>query len=158
MNQEDPSETIRFLYAWYEDENEFFRHGSSPGCPEKEAFWATFLLVALYRWQDDATQEVKLSELLRLYLTVYSRKFAPDMPIEEQPAFLTELQELFYYAREIAFRSDNADEVPHKLWSLLRSVADDANVLSSVGATGYILNMIVAAFEHPIPYRLVLDV
>ena len=154
MQRQKPSQAIRWLYALCTERSTHLRE---MGYTPELAFWADFASVATAQWTDDAEDEVKLSEVLRVYLTVYCENFCPDMPAQEDDPFLERLRKNYDAIREIVFESEDIDDAPRKLSSLLYHCSEKSDLPTSIQAALYVLKLVNASFETPLPFRLVED-
>ena len=150
-----PSEGVKFLYALHKKLSKNLRETLTDYTPE-EAFWMVFAAVAVHPWQDEGQYEVRLSELLRLYLTIYCEQLNPTLAVQDEPDFLEHLRKKFYAVKEIVLQSEDIEDVPRKLCLWLHGSAEEGNIVRSVAGTVYITKM--ANAENPLPFRFVQDV
>lgn len=157
MDLEPPPEPIRLLLAWYRTRSRALREdcGYSP----EEAFWTDFVTAAGYLWasEDEQVPEVRLSEVLRLYLSIYCEDIAPDMKVQEEAGFLERLRETFYAGREIILESDVSD-AGRQLCRLLSLECGIRDIMRAVHASSSVVGMIYSMADAPLPFRLVEDV
>ena len=154
MQRQKPSEAIKWLYALCKERSTQLRE---IGYTAELAFWADFASVATAAWRGDAEDEVKLSEVLRLYLTVYCENCSPDMPAQEEEPFLERLRKNYDAIRQIVLESEDIDDSPRKLSSLLYHCSEESGLPASIQAALYVLKLVNASFETPLPFRLVED-
>ena len=157
MNQlESPADAVKFLYALHKEFSKDLQgsEGLLEFTPE-EAFWAVFAVfaVCLSEEEDEREHKVKLSQLLRLYLTIYCEEIDPKLTVRDEPSVLEQLRKKFYTVREIVLQSDDA---PRKLCKWLHDSVKEANIAKSLAGSLYILKVFNAIF--PLPFIFVEDV
>ena len=93
MRLEKFPEKLDGLYLLYKGSVKF---SQERGFSSEAAFWIAFAEICpCIVWNEDATTEVKLSEVLRLYLSIYYEQVNPQMTVEEEPQFLELLKERY---------------------------------------------------------------
>ena len=154
-----PSEGLKFLYALHKECSKDLqeKEGVLRFTPE-EGFWTVFAVVAVCLWEgeDEAEYEVRLSELLRLYLTIYLEDLNPNLSVGDEPDFLEDLRKKFYEVREIVRQSEDIEDAPRKLGLWLRTSVKQSHAIRLVMGTLYIPMLFNAIF--PLPFRFVQDV
>ena len=154
---ESPSEAVKFFYAIHKDLSKKLQETVDGHTPE-EAFWIVFAVLAAALWegQDEAEHEIKLSELLRLYLTIYCEDLNPTLAIQDEPNVLEQLRKKYYAVREILLQSEDIEHALAKLCLWLQGSPEQGNIIRSVGGTIYIAEMVNDI--SPLPFRFVQDV
>ena len=97
---EQPSEPVRALYQLYESS---VKISQESGFSYEDAFWIDFAIKALSPWGDDSEIEIKLSEIFKLYLTIYCEKIDGSITVEDESVFLGLLKEKWDSINEIVF-------------------------------------------------------
>jgi len=87
---EQPPEPVRALYQLHESNVKGLQED---GFSYEQAFWIDFAIKSLHPWDDEAEIEIKLSEIFRLYLTIYCDKIDRSLTVGNEPAFLELLKE-----------------------------------------------------------------
>jgi hypothetical protein len=64
----EPSEILAALYLLYKDH---FRNLQNAGYSHKEGFWLGFACLPFLPWDERAEDEIRLSQVLRLYSGIY---------------------------------------------------------------------------------------
>jgi len=95
------SEAIRVLYHLHESSVKTLQEG---GFSYEDAFWIDFATTALMDWDDAGETKIRLSEIFRLYLTIYCEKIDRSIKFEDEPAFFDKLAEKYYLVKEIVRR------------------------------------------------------
>jgi len=144
-----------FVYMFYKDLSKADR---KRGFSREEAFWINFAQISFDElWDDNAEVEVHLSEVLRLYLSIYREEINPHMTPEEEAEFLELLKERFYKVDWIIFES-YPDNSGLKVFELGRFIlGEDANVVRQVEVGQRIVEVANALADIPMPYKLVKD-
>lgn len=98
---EIPSEAVRVLYGLHESNVRVLLQ--QEGFSYEDAFWIDFATLALMPWDDAGETQIRLSEIFKLYLTIYCEKIDKSLKVEDESAFLEELAEKYYSVEEILF-------------------------------------------------------
>ena len=107
MNQlESPPDAVKFLYALHKKLSKDLQEQEWEGglkSTAEEAFWTVFAVFAgcLWEGEDEGEHEVNLSQLLRLYLTIYCEEIDPKLTVRDEPSVLEQLRKNFYTVKEI---------------------------------------------------------
>ncbi len=158
MTMEQPSEVIRDFY-------ELCRMLMEPETPKleqyftdttfKQSFWLNFIIIALCTWDQDSKYEIKLSEIFRVYLTIYCEEIDKNMRLEDEPSFLRLLKEKYDKAKEIWFEIDDT-RVGLFLAGL---VPEEESYVDFIKTTYWSMNIIGVMVEiSPLPYKLIEDI
>jgi len=147
---EVPADTIRWLYKIYKGGEKTLKE---QGYSDEEAFWIEFATTSAQMWDDDAEIEVKLSEIFRLYLTIYSEKIDKEMKIEDEAAFMKLLKEKYDQVNKI-FEPENISMAGLELGRVI--LGADANPYKQLMAAAYVLS--VTYRVELMPFKLVKDV
>ncbi len=147
---------LKGLYLLYEgsvkSSNE---HGFSP----EEAFWIAFAEICpSIVWHENASTEVKLSELLRLYLSIYCEQINPQLTVEKEPAFLELLKERYDKVNWIIFEShqDNYGLATLELGRFI--LGEEAELFNQILAGMNIVATGCVIEDGNIPLKLIRDV
>ncbi len=153
---EEASEPIKLLWNLYEIHtkglNESLIKYPLLQYSEEEKFWFSFAITSCYFWDSKAEIEIRLSEIFRLYLTIYCGKIDPNMKVEDEAKFIELLKEKYEEVRQVAFEGDyesskKLGEIIHKgKLNILKQALTASNILT------YALSMV------PMPFRLIDDV
>jgi hypothetical protein len=109
---EIPSEAVEVLYRLHESRvRDLQEHGFS----YEQAFWIDFAEVALMPWDDAGEIEIRLSEIFRMYLTIYCEKINANMKVEDESAFLEGLAEKYDLVNEIVSRGGDPLKLTFRL-------------------------------------------
>jgi len=96
---EKPSEVIREFYLFRRHLMDVMREETVKRKPTlaelfggeifsfEQAFWIDFVSMALCTWDDDAEDEIRLSEIFRVYLTIYREEIVKNMSLENELSF-----------------------------------------------------------------------
>jgi len=87
-------EKFKFLYYFYKnDTKSIMERGFSP----EEAFWNHFAVISSpLVWDNEAETQVKLSEVHRLYLSIFCEDINPQMKVEDESDFLGMLKKKYH--------------------------------------------------------------
>jgi len=152
---EVPSEPVRFLYELYESS---VKKAQEDGFSYEDAFWIDFAMKSLYPWDawDDAEIEINLSEIFRLYLTIYCEKIDRSMTVEDELVFLELLKQKWDSTNEIVFGGVDLAAL-HLGREVLGARTDNPYLYVKAGS--YILAITYRIWDKPIPImKLVKDV
>jgi len=155
MMLEDSSEVTTSLYKFYKDHVEQLRDaGYSP----KEAFWLDFACLPFLPWDEHAENEIRLSQVLRLYFRIYSSSIDSNIKPEDKPAFIDLLKDRYDMVRNI-ISTVASSQLQLELGRFILPDHNDDEMWVHAGLV--VLN---TKFEweeqrrqNPIPYRLVND-
>lgn len=148
---EEAPEPIKILYKLHETSvKELAEHGYS----EEEAFWFGFAVTCLYIWDPDAKVEIRLSEILRLYLTIYCEKVKPEMKVEDEARFTRLLREKYDRIRQFVLEVEDSCESSCKLGEIVHK--DKLNIIKQAFTADSVLSY--AHSTVPMPFKLVKDV
>lgn len=118
----------------------------------EQAFWINFVVMALCTWDDDSEYEIKLSEVFRVYLTIYMNDIVKNMGTEDEFLFIKILKDKYDTANKIFEEEDE-----QKVGLLLARLA--------LGEEVYVFKLVLGALDipsliiyPPIPLRLVKDI
>jgi len=138
------------------------------GFSHEESFWLNFAAISSpLVWDNKADIQVKLSEVFRLYLSIYCEHINPQMKVCDEPEFIEILKERYYKFNGIIdrgpFRLENetADDFATNRfflelgWFLL---GKDANIIRVTQAALSVLEVINTWADNPLPLKLVRDV
>ena len=162
MEMEHPSEVVRGFYEFCRGQMQ--RLMDTPKTCEKffmerltfeQAFWINFTTIALCTWSDDAEYEIRLSEIFRVYLTIYCEEIDRNMKVKDEPSFLRLLKEKYDRPKKILFEKDESKAGLY----LARLALGEASYYDVI-KTIYIAMEIpgVAAATSPLPFKLIEDV
>jgi len=154
-NMENLPEKLCILYQLYKEGAAF---SQKRGFSSEEAFWIQFAQICpSIVWDDNSPTEVKLSEIFRLYLSLYFEQINPQMTVDEEPTFLELLKERYDKVNWIIFESHPNDYglATLDLGRLILGEGADIIRLTQVGMG--IVGVACVMSEH-IPLKLVRDV
>ena len=147
-----PEKLSGLQYLYEESIKYYVEQGFSP----EEVFWIQFAQICpSIVWDENAPNEVKLSEVLRLYLSIYCEKVNPKMTVEEEPAFLELLRERYNKVNWIIFESHQDDYGLATLELGRLILGEGANLIRQTKIGTDVLNI---ARAGPIPLKLVEDI
>ena len=124
------------------------------GYTEEQVFWYSFAIISLYVGNPNAKIEVRLSQIFRLYLTIYCETVDKEMKIEEESKFIELLKQKYEKIRKIVLTNDDSIASSKDLTSLI--LGKEANVIEAafIGAS-------VPSFAYsriPQPFNIIKDV
>ena len=119
----------------------------------EQAFWIHVVGMALCTWDDDSEDEIKLSEVFRVYLTIYWNDIVKNIGTEDELFFIKILKDKYETANKIY-----GDEDPKRVGLSLAHLAlgKEINIIRLSLAATDILSFAPSVF--PIPFRLVKDI
>src|SRR4030042_3630473 len=89
-------ESLQFLYGLYLENVKYKEKNSFFALSPEEAFWEQFAIICQeVVWDNKAESELRLSEVFRLYLSIYYEHINPTMTLEEERSFLKILKEKY---------------------------------------------------------------
>jgi len=158
-------EKFKGLYWFYKNDTKSkMERGFSP----EEAFWNHFAVISSSLvWDNKADTQVKLSEVYRLYLSIYCENINPEMKVEDEPIFLDMLKERYCQFNQIMDRgpfrlkNETTNEFAYNRfylelgWFLL---GKDANIIRLTKAALSVVMVINSLADTPIPLKLMRDV
>ncbi|PKL46680.1 MAG: hypothetical protein CVV39_06885 [Planctomycetes bacterium HGW-Planctomycetes-1] len=174
---ETASDTIKVLYKLNEiSTKELYKQDYS----KEEAFWFGFAVACLYIWDPNAKIEVRLSEILRLYLepipkprktslmalktpimrvlgwlvTIYCEKVNPEMKVEDEARFVELLKEKYRQIRQSVLEIEDTYESSLKLGKIIHK--EKLNIIKQALTADSVLSYAHATV--PMPFRLVNDI
>lgn len=121
----------------------------------EQSFWVNFIAIALCEWDQDSKYKIKLSEIFRVYLTIYCDEIDKNMRAEDEPSFLRLLKGKYDKAKDIWFEIDDT-RVGLFLARLALGETADGDIIKMVCFAGDIPG--VSAAISPLPYKLIEDV
>jgi len=119
----------------------------------EQAFWIHVVGMALCTWDDDSEDEIKLSEVFRVYLTIYRNDIVKNMGTEDELLFIKILKDKYDTANKI-YENEDSRRVGLHLAQL--ALGEEVNIIRLVLAELDILSFAPSVF--PIPFRLVKDI
>jgi len=146
---------IAGLYEVYAGMSERYR---DMGYSYEEAFWIQFTEISFSRvWDENASSEIMLSDILRMYSAFYCRDVRAGVPIQDEPHFLAMLRERFGKADRIVHH--HRLDLDQKTLSLGRLVLpENRDVARQIEAGIILMKLADATSRAKIPFRLVKDV
>jgi hypothetical protein len=148
---ETASDTIKVLYKLNEiSTKELYKQDYS----KEEAFWFGFAVACLYIWDTNAKIEVRLSEILRLYLTIYCEKVNPEMKVEDEARFVELLKEKYRQIRQSVLEIEDTYESSLKLGKIIHK--EKLNIIKQALTADGVLSYAHATV--PMPFKLVNDI
>lgn len=123
------------------------------GYSDEEAFWFGFAVTCLYIWDKNAKVTVKLSEILRLYLTIYCEEIDKGMDIKDETSFLSLLKQNYCEIRKAVLEEDGSLKSSRKLGQIVHG--DKLNIVKqALTADGV---MTFSQSTVPMPFKLIKD-
>ncbi len=123
------------------------------GYSNEEAFWFGFAVTCLYIWDKNAKITVKLSEILRLYLTIYFEEINKEIAIEEEAEFMRLLKRKHCEIRKAVLEEDESLKSSRTLGQIVHG--DKLNIIKqSLTAEGI---MSFSTSTVPMPFKLIND-
>lgn len=153
MPMEKLPEKLCSLHDLYKESIKYY---VERGFSTEEVFWTQFSQICpSIVWDENAPTEVKLSEVLRFYLSIYCEQVNPQMTVEEEPAFLELLRERYNKVNWIIFEShqDNYGLATLELGRLI--LGEGANLMRQIKIGMDVLSIACAG---GIPLKLVRDI
>jgi hypothetical protein len=99
MSREQQVQTLGSLYLLYKAHSAQLQ---AVGYTKTEAFWLHFGCLPFLPWAGHAQDQIRLTEVLRLYLGIYQYDTDDDLQPEAIPAFLQLLADRYRMAKDIA--------------------------------------------------------
>lgn len=162
MEMEHPSEVVRGFHEFCRGQMQRIR--DTPQTCQKffmeritfeQAFWVNFISIALCAGNNDAECEIRLSEVFRVYLTIYCEEIDKNMKVEDEPCFLALLKEKYDRAKKIFFEKDDSKVGLY----LARLALGEASYYDVIKTTYIALEIPGAAVAiSPLPFKLIEDV
>jgi len=119
----------------------------------EQVFWIDFVSVALCTWDHNAEDEIRLSEIFKLYLTIYRGEILKNMSFEDELSFLNVLREKYDEANRIFHEAEESKAA----WQLGQlALGEEIIVMRLILAGKHILSHMINC--PPMPLRLVKDV
>ena len=150
-HMEEEPEKIRVLHKLHEIHVNGLKE---QGYSEEEAFWFGFAVTCLYVWDANAEVEIKLSEIFRLYLTIYCEKIDKKIKVENEPEFVELLKEKYNQIRESVFESEDPYLSSQKLSMIVHG--EKSNIIKQALTADGVLSFAQATV--PMPFKLVKDI
>ncbi len=119
----------------------------------EQAFWIHVVGMALCTWDDDSEYEIRLSEIFRVYLTIYREEIVRNMSTEDEWLFIKNLKDKYDTANKIYEKEDERRVTLH-LAKL--ALGEEINIIRLSLAGLDIISHPISTF--PIPFRLVKDI
>jgi hypothetical protein len=148
---EEATEPIKLLYRLHEIHTKD-PAGTRLRYSEEEKFWFGFAVTSCYFWDPKAQIEIRLSEIFRLYLTIYCEKIDSNMKVEDEAIFVKLLKEKYEQIRQVAFEGDR--ESSKKLGEIVHK--EKLNILKEALTASGVLTYALSTV--PMPFRLINDV
>ena len=145
------TEPIKVLYELHKVSVEGLEE---QGYSDEEAFWFGFAVTCLYIWNPNAEVEIHLSEILRLYLTIYCEKIDPEMKIADEKRFIELLKEKYENIRQIVLETEDTYESSVKLGKVVHK--EKLNIIKQALTADGVLSYAHATV--PMPFKLVKDI
>jgi len=156
---EHPSEVVRGFYDFCMQSIQNLRE--RPKIKEllgeaftfEQAFWIHVVSMALCTWNNDSENEIRLSEIFRVYLTIYREEINRNISLEDELLFLKLLKERYDKANKIIYDEEHSKAGLH-LARLALGEEDNVN------------RLVLAALDipwcsvaiSPIPFKLIEDI
>jgi hypothetical protein len=148
---EEAPEPIKVLYKLHEVSTKGL---AEQGYSEEEAFWFGFAVTCCYIWDPNAEVEINLSEIFRLYLTIYCEKMNPEMKVKEEARFIELLKEKYKQIRQIVLEIEDPYESTMKLGEIIHK--EKLNVIKQALTADGVLSYAQATV--PMPFKLIKDI
>lgn len=142
---------LKGFYELYRAQTEGLRE---EGYTEEQVFWYSFAIISLYIGDPNAEIEVRLSQIFRLYLTIYCETVDKEMKIEEESKFIELLKQKYERIREIVLTNDDSIASSKDLTSLV--LIKEANIIEAAFIGSSILSS--AYSRTPQPFNIIIDV
>lgn len=124
------------------------------GYTEEQAFWYSFAITSLYVGDPNAEIEVNLSQIFRLYLSIYGETVDKEMKVEEESNFIELLKQKYEKIREIVLMNNDSIASAKDLSSLV--LGKEANIIDAAFIGPHILSS--AYSRTPQPFNIIKDV
>jgi len=144
-------EPIQILYKLYKVQTANLQE---QGYNNEEVFWFGFAVTCLYVWDANAEVEIKLSEIFRLYLTIYCEKIDQKMEVEDETGFVDLLKEKYNRIREIILQTEDPYLSSQKLGMIVHG--EKLNIIKQALTADGVLTY--AQSKVPMPFKLVKDI
>ena len=147
------------LYGLYQLHKESMKNLEKQGFSPMDAFWIQFAEICPpIVWDENSLTKVKLSVVLRFYLSMYCKQINPQMVVEEESAFLKLLKERYDKVNRIIFKShpDDTGLAALELGQFL--LGKDALVPKAIQAGLAVIMVANRVADTPIPLKLVQDI
>lgn len=123
------------------------------GYSDEEAFWFGFAVTSLYIWDKNSKSIVKLSGILRLYLTIYCNELNKEMAIEEEAEFMLCMKQKYFQIMKSVLEEDAPLKSSRTLGQIVHG--DKLNILKQALTAESIVTLSTSTV--PIPFKLVND-
>ena len=147
---EEEPEPIKVLHSLHEISTKGL---DEQGYNQEEAFWFGFAVTCLYVWDPNAYDEVKMSEIFRLYLTIYCETINKEMKVEDEPMFIKLLKEKYDKIRECVLKIEDPQLSSKKLSEIVHG--KKSNIIKQALTADGVLSFSQATV--PMPFKLVKD-
>lgn len=148
---EEATEPIKVLYQLHEISTKGL---AQQGYSKEEAFWFGFAVTCCYIWDPNADVEIRLSEILRLYLTIYCEKIDPKMKVEDEARFIELLKKKYGQIRQSVLEIEDPHESSMKLGEIVHN--EKLNIIKQALTADGVLSYAHATV--PMPFKLVKDI
>jgi len=148
---EKASEPIKVLYELNEIST---KELAEQGYSKEETFWFGFAVACCYIWDPNAEVGIRLSEILRLYLTIYCEKIDPKMKVEDETRFIELLKEKYEQIRQCVLEIEDPYKSSMKLGKVIHK--EKLNIIKQALTANGVLSYAHATV--PMPFRLINDV
>ncbi len=148
---EEAPESIKVLNELYEI---YTKDLAEQGYSKEEVFWFGFAVNCCYIWDTNAEVEVRLSEIFRLFLTIYCEKIYPEMKVENEARFIESLKEKYDLIRRNVLETKDPYESSLKLGEIIHK--DKLNIIKQALTADGVLSYAHATV--PMPFKLLKDI
>lgn len=143
---ETPSEAIKFLYHLHELNMKALIENKNWEFSDEDSFWIDFGTIALLNWDDDGKIEIRLSEIFRLYLTIYCEKIDSSIKPEDEFKFLEKLAEKYYLVKGIFFEGESTKTITLRLGKAVLGERTE-NPVAHLMAGSFMIFIVNSTFE-----------
>ena len=148
---EEAPESIKVLNKLYEIST---KELAEQGYSKEEAFWFGFAVTCCYIWDPKAEIEIHLSEIFRLFLTIYCENIDLKMKVEEETGFIELLKEQYAKIRQSVLEIEDPYESSMQLGKIIHK--DKLNIIKQALTANSVLSYAHATV--PMPFRLLEDI
>ncbi len=103
MDRPEQVQVLGSLYLLYKSHSMQLQ---AVGYTKTEAFWLNFACLPFLPWAEQSQDQLKLTQVLRLYLGIHQYNTGGDLKPEAVPAFLELLADRYRMAKDIAAVED----------------------------------------------------
>ena len=125
------------------------------GYRKEQSFWISFAITSLYQWDDNSENEIRLSEIFALFLTIYAETIDRKMPFEQEQDFLALLKQKYDAINNVLFEVEDVRRVALQLGRTIFGPASD-NIVIEIVVASKILEIVYKT--PPLSCKLIKDI